>query len=111
MEDLIKLLDAKSIMICSFVSWGIVQAVKPIVKAKLSDSITSAVLRSLAIVAGASIGFSLDSSAHGAGLGAACGAMSAFTVALMKRVISSTADVDMEGIDSGSSDEDSKEGS
>lgn len=108
-EDLIKLLDIKHVLVCSFVSWGVVQAIKPICKEKLPKHISDAVLRISAIIIGCGVGFAMDSTVHGAGVGAACGAMSTFTVALIKRMVSSKAKVDIKELEDGSSKEDSKE--
>jgi len=99
-EDLIKLFDAKTILVCSFVSWGLVQAVKPIVKRFVPDGFAKSSLRLLAILVGAGVGFGLESSADGAGVGAACGAMSTFTVALIKKLVSSKAKVDLKELES-----------
>lgn len=107
MEDLIKFLDIKHILVCSFVSWGVVQAIKPVCKNKLPKHISDAVLRISAILIGCGVGFAMESNAHGAGLGAACGAMSAFTVALVKRVVSSKAKVDLKEIEGEPAEEDS----
>ena len=109
-EDLIKLLDIKHILVCSFVSWGVVQAIKPICKNRLPKHISDAVLRLAAFIIGGWGGFGMESTAHGAGIGAACGAMSAFTVALIKRMVSSKAKVDIKELEDGSGKEDTKEG-
>ena len=111
MEDLIKLVELKSVLICSFVAWGAVESVKPIIKKFLDKSYSSAALRALAIFSGCGIGFGLDQTAEGAGLGAACGAMSAFTVALVKKMISSKANVDMGEADDEPNKDDVEEGS
>ena len=101
MEDLIKLFDVKNVLICSFVSWGVIQAVKPLVWRFIPDSFASSTLRLLAILVGAGVGFGLESSPYGAGIGAACGAMSTFTVALIKKLVSSKAKVDLKELESG----------
>jgi len=106
-EDLIKLLDAKSVLICSFVSWGVVQAIKPIVKERLPQ-VSASILRVAAILVGCGIGLGLEATPEGAGMGAACGAMSTFTVALIKKLVSSKANVDLKELEDGS-DEDSVE--
>ena len=108
MEELIKLLDIKHVLVCSFVSWGVVQAIKPICKNRLPKHISDAVLRISAIIIGCGVGFGMESTAHGAGIGAACGAMSAFTVALIKRMVSSKAKVDIKELESGPDKEDPK---
>ncbi len=107
MEELIKILDIKNILICSFISWGVVQAIKPIVKNRLPEASTS-ILRILAILVGCGIGLGLEATSESAGMGAACGAMSTFTVALIKKLVSSKANVDLEELEDGS-DEDSVE--
>tara|TARA_Y100001973_G_C5048990_1_gene256672 strand:+ start:208 stop:540 length:333 start_codon:yes stop_codon:yes gene_type:complete len=103
-EDLIKLLDAKSVLICSFVSWGIVQAVKPIVKSRL-PKLSTAILRISAILVGCGVGLGLDPTPEGAGIGAACGATSTFTVALIKKLVSSKANVDLKEIEGGAAED------
>lgn len=107
MEELIKILDVKNILICSFISWGVVQAIKPIVKNRLPEVSTS-ILRILAILVGCGIGLGLEATSESAGMGAACGAMSTFTVALIKKLVSSKANVDLEELEDGP-DEDSVE--
>jgi len=104
-EDLVKLLDVKDILICSMVSWGLVQAVKPVLKSKVPPALSSSILRAIAILAGAGVGFSLDQTASGVGIGAACGTMSTFTVALIKRMVSSKAEVDLKELEDGPDEE------
>ena len=105
MEDLIKSLSIDNILIFSFVSWGITEAVKPVVKQYLPKPIYTFILRTLAIAAGAASGLVFGDTLKDVGLGAACGAMSAFTVALVKRLVSSKAKVDLKEIEGGVSKE------
>jgi hypothetical protein len=99
MEDILKILDVQIVLVCSFVSWGVVEAVKPLVKPRLSQAVNSSVLRVVSILTGAAAGYIFGDGIESAGVGAACGAVSCFTVAVIKKLVSKKVNVDLKEIE------------
>ena len=99
MEEIVKVLDVKLVLVCSLVSWGAVQAVKPVLKPIVSPVLSASILRVLSILIGGASGYAFGSGMESVGVGCACGAVSTFTVALIKRVISKKADIDLEELE------------
>lgn len=100
MEEILKVLEVQLVLVCSLVSWGSVEAIKPLVKSWMPKPIYTSLFRILSIVVGGLAGLVFGDDVKCAGVGSACGAMSTFTVAIIKSLILKKAKVDIKEIKS-----------
>jgi hypothetical protein len=100
MEEVLKTLNIQLVLVCSFVSWGSIEAIKPLAKQWLSKPVYTFLFRAVSIIIGGMCGWFFGDDLKTAGLGCACGAMSTFTVALIKNLILKKAKVDIKEIKS-----------
>ena len=82
------------VAVCGVAAWGVVEGVKPILKAKISPRWSNVIIRCSAIVLGSAFGFAIDHGVFGAVCGAAGGALSSTSVASMRKILARRASVE-----------------
>ena len=81
--------EINTIVISSIASWGLVQIIKPLIKAKLSKDNSLALTRASAVLLGSVAGYTLMKNVEGFWIGFSAGAFNAVLVAKIKQIIKS----------------------
>lgn len=81
--------EINTIIISSIASWGLVQIIKPLIKAKLSKDNSLALTRASAVLLGSVAGYTLMKNVEGFWIGFSAGAFNAVLVAKIKQIIKS----------------------
>tara|TARA_Y100001970_G_scaffold294130_1_gene447323 strand:+ start:5126 stop:5401 length:276 start_codon:yes stop_codon:yes gene_type:complete len=74
----------KPFVICAVSTWGVVEALKPLIKRFAVSAWSKSTVRISALAVGAGFGFALDSSVNGALVGLCGAALSATVVGVVK---------------------------